>query len=155
MLTIPKNKLDLAQFSQELVDECMGSSSDRGLIYTRATQYYYMGSYDARASIYNKCKPHMDRLGGFLMQPTDVRFQIIFDRTEPPDVLERAQIVGEKLSADFKQTDSDVTFAESVVWSLVNGCSIIKCLPADRGFATAMVHPQNFGVLSESILDLD
>lgn len=155
MLTIPKNKLDLAQFSQEMVDECMGSASDRGLIYTRATQYYYMGSYDARASIYNKCKPFIDRLAGFLMQPTDVRFNIVFDRTEPDDVLERAQVVAEKLSADFKQSDADVTFAEAVVWSMVNGCQLIKALPTETGFHLAQVHPQNFGVLSESILNLD
>src|SRR5215475_7912516 len=131
-----------------MVDECMGSASDRGLIYTRATQYYYMGSYDARAAIYNKCKPFIDRLAGFLMQPTDVRFNITFDRTEPADVLERAQIVAEKLTADFKQSDSDVTFAEAVVWSLVNGCQLIKALPADNGFHINQVHPQNFGVLS-------
>lgn len=133
----------------------MGSSSDRGLIYTRATQYYYMGSYDARASIYNKCKPFIDRLAGFLMQPTDVRFNIVFDRTEPGDVLERAQIVADKLSADFKQSDSDVIFADAVTWSLVNGCQLIKALPVEMGFHLAPVHPQNFGVLSESILNLD
>ena len=155
MLEIPKKRADLAQFSQEMVDECMGSASDRGLIYTRATQYYYMGSYDARASIYNKCKPFIDRLGGFLMQPTDVRFNITFDRTEPQDVLERAQVAAEKLTADFKQSDSDVIFAETVVWSLINGCMLIKALPSDNGFELAPVHPQNFGVLSESILDLD
>lgn len=155
MLNIPKDRLELAQFTNELVDECMGSSSDRGLIYTRATQYYYMGSYDARASIYNKCKPFIDRLAGFLMQPTDVRFNIVFDRTEPGDVLERAQIVADKLSADFKQSDSDVIFADAVTWSLVNGCQLIKALPAEMGFRLAPVHPQNFGVLSESILRLD
>ena len=155
MLTIPNNRADLAQFAQELVDETMGSSSDRGLIYTRATQYYFMGSYDARAAIFNKCKPFIDRLAGFLMQPTDVRFNIVFDRTEPGDVLERAQIVADKLSADFKQSDSDVIFADAVTWSLVNGCQLIKALPMDMGFHLFPVHPQNFGVLSESILSLD
>lgn len=155
MLTIPRNPLDLAQFAQEMVDECMGSSSDRGMVYTRATQYYYMGSYDARASIFNKCKPFIDRLAGFLMQPTDVRFNIVFDRTEPDDVLERAKVVAEKLTADFKQSDSDVIFADAVTWSLVNGCHLIKALPREEGFHLAPVHPQNFGVLSESILDIN
>jgi hypothetical protein len=89
------------------------------------------------------------------MQPEDVRFNIVFDSTEPPDVLDRAQVVGEKLSADFKQTNSDLIFAEAVLWSLVNGCQIIKTLPAPFGFHIAPVHPQNFGVLSESILNLE
>jgi hypothetical protein len=155
MLTIPNSQLDLAQFAQEMVDECMGSSSDRGMIYTRATQYYYLGSYDVRACIFNKTKGFIDRLAGFLMQPTDVRFNIVFDRTEPNDVLERARVVAEKLSADFKQSDSDVIFADAVTWSLINGCQLIKALPKDQSFHLAPVHPQNFGVLSESILSLD
>jgi hypothetical protein len=114
-----------------------------------------MGSYDARAAIYNKCKGFIDRLAGFLMQPTDVRFNITFDRTEPKDILARAQIVAEKLTADFKQSDSDVIFADAVTWSLVNGCQLIKALPVEMGFHLYPVHPQNFGVLTESILSLD
>ena len=125
------------------------------MVYTRAAQYYYMGSYDARAAIYNKTKSFIDKLAGFLMQPTDVRFQIIFDSSEPEDVLQRAQLVSEKLTADFRQTDSDITFAEAVVWSLVNGSQLLKCVPDGEGFKWSPVHPQNFGVLSESTLNLD
>jgi hypothetical protein len=114
-----------------------------------------MGSYDARASIYNKCKPFCDKLAGFLMQPTDVRFNVVFDSGEPTDVLDRAQLVGEKLTADFRQTDSDITFAEAVKWSLVNGIQLLKVRPHDFGFRMAAVHPQNFGVLSETVLNIE
>jgi hypothetical protein len=157
MLRIPTDKLDLRDWVREIVDECMSSSEDRGLIYTRAAQYYYTGSYDERAAIYNKCKSFIDKLAGFLMQPTDVRFSIIFDSSEPEDVLERAQLFSEKLTADFRQSDSDIVFAEAVVWALVNGCHILKVLPDGEtgGFKCAPVHPQNFGVLSESILNID
>jgi hypothetical protein len=155
MLKIPKDSEELEPWVQELVDECMASSSDRGLVYTRATQYYYTGSYDARAAIYNKCKGFVDKLAGFLMQPTDVRFQLTFDSAEPQDVLERAELTAEKLSADYRQTDSDIGFSEAVRWSLVNGCQILKLRPTDESFAMAPVHPQNFGVLSESIVSLE
>src|SRR5215475_12924437 len=155
MLEIPP-KEDLADWCRDLVDACMGSAQDRGAIYSRATMYYYNGSWDARAAIYNKIKGFVDKLSGFLMQPTDIRFSIVFDSSEPESVLERAQLVSEKLTADFKQTDSDVQFAEAVVWSLVNGCSILKVAPnfATNTFSMYPVHPQNFGVLSETTLDL-
>jgi hypothetical protein len=154
-LRIPKGKDDLTTFLRETVDECMGSAEERAMVYTRAAQYYYQGTCDSRAAIYNKCKPFIDKLAGFLMQPTDVRFQVIFDNDKPDDVLERAQLVGEKLSADFKQTDSDITFAESTVWALINGCQMLKLKPDGEAFKIAPVHPVNFGVLGETILSLE
>jgi len=155
MLRIPKEKLSLQKFLTETTDECMGSANERGMVYTRASQYYYQGTQDSRAAIYNKVKAFIDKLAGFLMQPTDVRFQCIFDSGKPDDVLERAQLVSEKLSADFKQTDSDITFAEAVVWSLINGCQLLKLRPDGEAFKIAPVHPQNFGVLGETILSLE
>lgn len=156
MLKIPSfNDKDLSLWVKEVIDECMASEGERSLVYTRAAQYYYQGTYDARASIYNKTKGFIDKLSGFLMQPTDVRFQIIFDSSEPDGVLERAQLVSEKLSADYIQTDSDIAFSEAVTWSMVNGCYLLKHYPHDRGFKVVPVHPQNFGVLGETILDLD
>jgi hypothetical protein len=155
MLRIPEDKQELEGWVKEVTDECMASSEERGLIYARANQYYYMGTFGTNAAIYNKIKPFVDRLAGFLMQPTDVRFNIIFDSTEPEDVLERAQVTSEKLTADYRQTDSDITFAEATVWSLVNGSYLLKHMPRDRGFKLAPVHPQNFGVISETTLDLD
>jgi hypothetical protein len=156
-LAIPKKPEDLKLWIKEVIDECMASATDRGMIYTRAAQYYYMGSMDSRAALYNKTKPFVDKLAGFLMQPTDVRFQLVFDSGEDDSVLERSQLVGEKLSSDFRQTDADITFAEAVVWSLVNGAQILKVLPdGDSGtFKMAPVHPQNFGVLSETTIALD
>jgi hypothetical protein len=156
MLRIPKDPDELPSWTQELVDECMASAEDRGFVYTRASQFYYMGSADSRAAIYNKIKPFIDKLAGFLMQPTDVRFQVIYDSGQADDVLERAQLVSEMLSADFRQTDSDITFAETVVWSLINGCHLLKVNPSnEQDFKISPIHPQNFGVLSETTIGLE
>src|SRR5215475_3613776 len=144
MLRIPSDRLELSEFSKDIVDTCMASSADKGQVYTSAAQYYYSGSADYRAAIYNKIKGFVDKLAGFLMQPTDVRFQISFDSGEPETVLDRAQLVAEKLTSDFRQTDCDVTFAEGVVWSLVNGCQILKMTPDGEAFKMAPVHPLNF-----------
>ena len=157
MLRIPSSNKDgdLQLWVKEVIDECMASVGERELVYTRAAQYYYQGTYDARASIYNKTKPFIDKLSGFLMQPTDVRYQIVYDSGEPDDVLERSQLVSEKLTADYRQTDSDITFSEAVTWAMINGCQLLKHYPHEYGFRVAPVHPQNFGVLGETILDLD
>ena len=155
-LKIPKKVTDLEEWVRETIDECMSSASDRGLIYTRAMQYYYQGSYDQRAAIYNKTKSFCDRLSGFLYQPTDVRFNVVFDSGEDEKVLERAQLIGEKLSADFRIVDADVVFAETLTHSLINGCHYLKARPSDnQTFKLAPVHPQNMGVLSETVQDLE
>jgi hypothetical protein len=157
VLKIPSSTKDgdLELWVREVIDECMASVEERAMVYTRAAAYYYAGSYDNRAAIYNKTKQFIDKLSGFLMQPTDVRYQIIFDSGEPENVLDRALLVSEKLTADYRQTDSDITFSEAVTWSMINGCSLLKHYPSDSGFKVAMVHPQNFGVLGETILDLE
>jgi hypothetical protein len=152
MLRIPRN---VQEWATEIVDECMASAGERAMVYTRATQYYYTGSFDSRAAIHNKVRPFVGRLSGFLMQPTDVRFNITFDSTEPKDVLDRAEVMSEKLTADFRERDADVTFAQAVTWSLINGCHLLKAQPAFEGFKINPVHPQNFGVLSETVLSLE
>ena len=56
-LKIPSQTGDLKLWIREMIDECMASSEERGMIYTRAAQYYYMGSTDNRAALYNKIGP--------------------------------------------------------------------------------------------------
>jgi hypothetical protein len=152
MLRIPRH---VQEWTTEIVDECMASMEERQLVLTRAAQYYYTGSYDSRAAIHNKIKPFVDRLAGFLMQPTDVRFSTVFDSEEPRDVLDRGELISEKLSADFRETDSDILFAEAVVWSLISGCYFLKARRDGFGFRLHHVNPANFGVLSETILNLE
>ena len=94
MLRIPEKLDELTEFNKDLIDECMASSEERGMVYTRAAQYYYMGTASEQAAIYNKTKPFIDKLAGFLMQPADVRFQIVFDSGDSDEsVLTRGQLV--------------------------------------------------------------
>jgi hypothetical protein len=94
-------------------------------------------------------------LAGFLMQPTDVRFSIVYDSAQDGNVLERAELVSEKLTSDYRNTDSDIVFAEAVVWALINGTHLLKHYPSGDGFCVDMVHPLNFGVLSETTLKIE
>jgi hypothetical protein len=155
VLRIPALIADLEPWAKEVVDECMASAPERGMMYAKAQQYYYQGTQDTRAAIYNKIKPFIDKLAGFLMQPTDVRFNIFYDTSEGDSANERAYLCSEKLTADYRNNDSDVIFAEGVVWSLINGCHILKHVPQGETFSVNLVHPQNFGVLQETVLGLD
>ena len=155
MLRIPNEREALVEWAREITDECTASTEERAMTYTRASQYYYTGAFDSRGTIYNKVKPFVEKLGGFLMQPTDVRFNLVYDTDEAADVLERAELCSEKLSADYRQTDSDVKFADAVTWALINGCQLLKHRIDGQGFKIEPVHPQNFGVLSESILEIE
>jgi hypothetical protein len=156
-LKIPSKDGFLEMWIKEVIDECMASATERGMVYTRAAQYYYTGAMDSRASLFNKIGPFVRKLSGFLMQPTDVRFQLTYDSGEEDDVLERSQLVGEKLSADFRNVDADTMFSEAVTWALINGCQLLKVFPDEHSgtFRVGAVHPQNFGVLSETTLSID
>ena len=78
-LKIPSKPGFLELWIKEVIDECMASATERGLVYTRGAQYYYTGAMDSRACLFNKTGPFVRKLSGFLMQPTDVRFQITYD----------------------------------------------------------------------------
>lgn len=155
MLRIPERPDDAAMFAKELADECMATSEERQGVYEKATQYYYTGSSDVRAAIHNKVRTFIDRLAGYLYQPSTVRFNTTFDSNEPLDVLERGRTLSEMLSADYCTTDSDIRFGEAVTWALNCGCYLLKHLTDGVGFKVVPIHPANFGVLSETIVGLD
>lgn len=154
-LFIPTKTDELKLWCREIVDECMASATERGMVYTRAAQYFYQGSYDSRAAIFNKCNGFVKKLAGYLMQPDNVRFNLVYNDSETENILERAQLASQILSADYRQSDSDLVFAGAVIWSLINGCSILKHRPIGQGFQINPVHPQNFGVLSETICGIE
>lgn len=133
----------------------MASADDRSRMYEKASQYYYSGSADVRASIHNKVKTFIDRVSGYYYQPTNVRFNVLWDSNEPVDVLERGRAVSQMLSADYRSTDTDLRFSDAVTWSLILGNYFLKHLPDGHGFRAAPVHPVNMGVLSESVNNLD
>lgn len=155
MLRIPAKPATATEWARELVDEMMASADDRSRMYEKASQYYYSGSADVRASIHNKVKTFIDRVSGYYYQPTNVRFNVLWDSNEPVDVLERGRAVSQMLSADYRSTDTDLRFSDAVTWSLILGNYFLKHLPDGHGFRAAPVHPVNMGVLSESVNNLD
>lgn len=155
MLRIPTKPERAAEWARELIDECAATQEDRQQVYEKATQYYYSGSADVRAAIHNKIKTFIDRVSGYYFQPTNVRFNVLWDSNEPIDVLERGRAASQMLTADYRSTDADLRFSDCVTWSLINGNHFLKHLPDGHGFKAVPVHAVNMGVLSESVNNLD
>ena len=155
MLIIPDKPALAAGLAKDLADECMATSDERQAVYQRAGQYYYTGSSTSDAAIHNKTKPWINRYAGFLYQSSGVRFNTVFDSSEPADVLERGRSASSILTADYRSTDSDLRFGEAVTWSLICGNYIIKHIGDGFSARVVPVHPTNFGVLTESILRIE
>jgi len=155
MLRIPTNPDRAAEWARECVDECMATAEERGQIYAKAAQYYWTGSGSVQAAIHNKVRGFIDKLSGYYFQPQNVRFNLLFDSNEPLDVLERARALGQMLAADYRSTDSDLRFSDAVTWALICGNYFLKHWGDGFGFRAAPVAPINFGVLSESVNNLD
>jgi hypothetical protein len=154
-LRIPDRLQDAVEFAKDLTDEMMATSEERQAVYQKAAQYYYTGGGDARAAIHNKVRPFVDRLAGYLFLPQGVRFNTVFDSSEPQDVLERGRTVSQMLTADYRSSDADLRFGDAVTWGLINGCYILKHLGDGFSFRVVPIHPVNFGVLSESIVSIE
>ena len=86
MLRVPSTIESTTEFAKEIVDECMATSDERAMVYSKAMQYYYTGAGDSRAALHNKVMPFVDRLAGYLYQPSGVRFNLVFDSAQPPSV---------------------------------------------------------------------
>lgn len=155
MLKLPERPDRFKEFCKEMVDECMATADERSMIYTKAAQYYYQGSGDVRAAIQNKVKIFIDRLAGYYYQPSNVRFNVIFDAGEPPDVLERGQAAARMLTAEYRSGDTDLRFSDAVTWALICGCYFLKHIGSGFSFKGVPVHPVNMGVLSEATTSLD
>lgn len=155
MLRIPDNQDLAVEFARDLVDECMASAEDRAGVYVKAAQYYYTGTGTVEGAIHNKTRGFIDRLAGYYYQPSNVRFSLVFDSSEPESVLQRARSVSQMLTADYRSSDADLRFSDAVTWSLICGCYLLKHYGEGYGFKAVPLHPVNFGVLSEAISDLN
>ena len=137
------------------MDECTSTAGERQQVYVKAAQYYYQGSSDLRAAIHNKTRTFIDRLSGFFYQPSNVRFNVLFDSSEPVEILQQGRSASQMLTAEYRSCDADLRFSDAVTWSLVCGTYFLKHLGEGYGFKVVPVHPSNIGVLSETLVSLD
>jgi hypothetical protein len=117
--------------------------------------YYYTGTSDGSVAVYNRCYPHIERLGAFLYSPTDVRFHVEFDQSEGEEIEAMGNAASRKLNRLFHQKNLDLDFAQAINGALIDGCNILKANQGIDGPEGWVIRPQFFGVLREDIEDLD
>ena len=131
------------------------SSETRRDLVKMYRSYYYTGTSDGSTAVYNRCYPHIERLGAFLYSPTDVRFDIEFDETEDDATHAMGHAAARRLNRDFHRRNLDLAFASAVNGGLIDGCNILKAVWGHDGLEGWVVRPQFFGVLREDIDVLD
>jgi len=152
-LKIPQNHLE--EWISEICQECMQSSIERRSLLKMFRSYYYTGTSDGSVAVYNRCYPHVERLGAFLFSPTDVRFHIEFDHSEGEEIEAQANAASRKLNRLFHQKNLDQCFSSAVNGALIDGVNILKCAKGHDGPEGWVIRPSFFGVLREDIEELD
>ena len=152
-LKLPQRHIE--DWALELIDECRNSAEQRRDLLKMYRSYYYCGTSNGDVAVYNRCYPHIERLGAFLYSPTDVRFHIETDHSEGEQVEAMCNAASRKLNRMFHQKNLDVDYAAAVNGALIDGCNILKGVWGHDGPEGWAIRPQFFGVLREDIEDLD
>lgn len=152
-LKLPKRHLE--EWAIEIIEECTTSRETRRDLIKMYKSYYYTGTSTGEIATYNRCYPHVERLGAYLYSPTDVRFDIEFDESEDEESHEMGHTAARRLNREFHRRDLDLTFASAVNSALVEGCTLTKTVWGHDGLEGWNVKPTFFGVLREDIDDLD
>jgi hypothetical protein len=152
-LKLPKRHLE--EWAMEVIEECCQSRETRRDLIKMWKSYYYTGTSEGTVATYNRCYPHIERLGAYLYSPTDVRFDIEFDESEDEESHAMGHAAARRLNRDFHRRNLDLTFSSAVNNGLVEGCTLLKTVWGHDGLEGWNVKPTFFGVLREDIDDLD
>jgi len=154
-LKLPSSGKELCSWSLELIEECRQSAEQRRDLIKMYRSYYFTGTSEGQVATYNRCYPHIERLGAFLYSPTDVRFDIEFDESEDEETHAMGHASARHLNRTFHNRSLDLSFATAVNGALIDGCNILKGVWGHDGPEGWVIRPQFFGVLREDIDDLD
>ena len=152
-LKLPARHLE--SWAKEIIEECTSDRETRRDQIKMWRSYYYTGTSDGTTAVYNRCFPHIDRLGAYLYSPTDVRFDIEFDESESEEAHDMGHAAARRLNRDFHRRNLDLTFASAIKTALVEGCTLLKTLWGHDGLEGWNVKPAFFGVLCPDISELD
>jgi hypothetical protein len=158
---LPDDNTKLIDLAKELIETCRASSFDRSA-YCRALNIFIeSGRADGGKSLVNLMRMHIDRLSAHLFSPTELRFNIDYEREYQKPELERAQVASRLLSREWEQTNTDMTWSLGVTEALKYGAALLKQTPyrngpdGSVGYRKGLIMPWQFGVYREDQNDLD
>lgn len=158
---LPDENTKLIDLAKELIETCRASAFDRSA-YCRALNIFIeSGRADGGKALVNLMRMHIDRLSAHLFSPTELRFNIDYEREYQKPELERAQVSSRLLSREWEQTNTDMTFSLGVTEALKYGAALLKQIPYRSGpdgavgYRKSLIMPWQFGVYREDQNDLD
>jgi hypothetical protein len=152
-MKVPQRKI--GSWAKEIIDMCYASRSERiqrGALYRNL---YLTGDENGDPQIYPKTFAFIDSQSSLLYSPVDLRCDVEYYGQVGPVDRAKGRAVASDLHRRIRECNLDTLIEDAVSWSLVKGKTLVKLNWADGGFDPYLVQPEMFGVLNESVSDLD
>lgn len=142
---------------EELIRRCEASREDRRHRYGWSRLWFLRGTdRTGPPARYNKLRSHIKKLTSYLYAPEGTRFALQVPPESAQEWLDHLSIARNAFLRCWRDSSTDVNYAQHVIWSLVLGTSIAKILPeGPAGVVADYVWPGDFGVTREDVNDLD
>lgn len=161
MLEVPTGESELLAFANEIINQCNASQGVRAAYYRTLSMIYETGRYDGTKSLINTLPNHINRLGGMLYSPVELKFSGSYVNVYPDIEINRLKQATKVLGAQWSKpgVNADVLWGRGVVDSLKYGACFLKQwvemewdLPV---YQQKLVMPWQLGVLNEAENDLN
>lgn len=156
-MKLPRSEKRLIDFARDLIQTCVYSQESRTTANIQAMSLYEKGTTDERTSLYNRTGIHIERLAGYLYEPGEVRYGILFEATDQEPWLARGKAGARFLSRMYRKANADILFAQGVKFGTIKGCTILKHNwtnkpdPKANSLAPELIQPEFFGVEREDL----
>jgi hypothetical protein len=150
---------DLDGFTSALVDKCMATRRERIQAYQGLYHYFLFGAQDGDQAPYGKIYPHIDLLLAYIYSQATVEYEVSVNN-QLPVVFQQAELISKRATGYFHDFGIADKYSDATRLSLVWGSTLLKLNPTrfrDQPFCIEpyIIEPHNFGVLNESVPDLD
>lgn len=154
MLTVPTNQKELVKFTNDLVETCRISVSNRQAYCRLMNAIAETGRIDGTKSLLNLLYAHLSRLASHLFSPVELKFSVDYERDYPDIEYKRAAVVAKVLTRQWERQNIDLLFGQGVFESLKYGACLMKQWAQEErgkpGYYAKLVMPWQFGVYNES-----
>ena len=148
---------DRKEFYTELVNQCEASRADRRQANDGYRRYYLQGSLGQQKNVMqNRLRDKVNLFSSFIYGQETTKFDIKFDVHVPAEQRLYADVLREKASDNWHNTDTDRMFGDAVTWSCVYGSMFEKTLwHPGLGLQTYPLEPHSLGVYREDVDSLE
>lgn len=162
MIPVPKNKAELLDLANMLVEQCRVSVGQRSAYYRMMNAIAETGRYDGSKALINMLHKHLERTASHLFSPVMLRFMLDYERPQNKVAYARAQETAKVLTRTWERNRTGTTFHRGVFESLKYGACLHKQWPQMDGpwqeqavYNDKLVMPWQFGVYreDENLLD--